>query len=319
MTINFVGNYQQGYVGEDADEVHLARELEKQHNTVRRIPRDAWREYVKEGFPKDTYDVPEDIEADVTIIAKWNHFYDESFIKALRERSGGPVLYWVWDYMWDQGFPDWHIKAAREADLYLSNEGGLFDKYRSEGVTPHYFPMDVCDGDIPVFKDLEKKYDVIFTGSYLGQGDRIEYLKEITKEIPVKIFSWNHEDWKKAGFDAEPARYGEDFNRLVAESKIVLGFSVNAHCWGYWSNRVGKVIRAGGLLLYQYAPGMEILPMGTFTTPKEAVYMAKGALTNPSPDIGYFKELFTSEHRCLQLDVLINHYLQEGKIWNKLP
>ena len=65
--------------------------------------------------------------------------------------------------------------------------------------------MDVCDGDLPVFENEEKIYDVVFPGSYLKQGDRIPMLKEINKEIPVKIFAWNHEEWVKEGFDASPA------------------------------------------------------------------------------------------------------------------
>ena len=313
-----MGNFAQGYVGEAADETHLTRELESLGNTVRRIPRDAWREYVIEGFPKDKYDVPEELKADVNIICKWHHFYDGSFIEALKKKSHAPVFYWLWDYMYDQGFPDWHIKMARAADLYLSNEGGLFELYRAEGVTPYYFPMDVCDGDLPVFENEEKIYDVVFPGSYLQQGDRVPFLKEINKEIPVKIFAWNHEEWIKEGFDASPAVYGEDFNKMIAQSKIVLGFNVNAHCWGYWSNRVGKVLKAGGNLLYQYAPGMERLPISTFTSPTEVIEKMKNLSDIPYSLHKDERYLFTSQIRCLELSNLIENYLKEGNLWNRL-
>ena len=307
-------------MGEVSDETHLARELEKYGNIVRCIPRDAWREYVIEDFPTGKYDVPEDLKADINIICKWHHFYDETFVNALRKKSGhSPVLYWVWDYMYNQGFPSWHLAMAKGANLYLSNEGGLFEEYRKYGVNPYYFPMDVCDGDLSISKNEEKIYKVVFTGSYLKQGDRIEYLKEINKEIPVKIFAWNHEEWVREGFDASPAIYGAEFNKLIAQSKVVLGFSVEPHCWGYWSNRVGKVIKAGGTLLYQYAPGMERLHIQTFTTPKEAIKDIKVLLVNPTEYTNTEPYSFTSKFRMAELEVILEGYLQEGLKWNKLP
>lgn len=333
MIINFVGNYQTGYVGEVADEVHLADSMESLGHTVRRIPRDAWREYVIEGFPKGKYDVPEELRADINIIAKWNHFYDGSFIDNLRMISEAPVFYWVWDYMYDQGFPDWHINAAQTANLYLSGEAGIFPEYIKKGVKPYYFQMDICDGKLPVFdyKEEDKIYDVVFFGSKLGQGDRVSWLKEINEKVKVKIFAWNHEDWIKEGFDAEPAVYGKEFNERVAQSKVILGFSVNPSCWGYWSNRVGKVTVAGGFLLQQYAPGMELFLTSNvdyFNTPGEAVdkiyyYLSPEGVTYREKGIKVSKKYanrFTSLYKCAQLTVLIERYLKgRPELWNILP
>ena len=239
MKVNFVGAFNQpGYVGEISDETHLATNLESYVQVVR-IPRDEWREYVIEGSPKGKYkNVPTDLKADINLIAKWHHFYDGSFIRRLREESGAPVFYWIWDFMWDQGFPEWHIKMAQEADLYLSGEAGIFDEYKKLGVKPYYFQMDVCDGDLPNYQTSHKKYDVVFTGSCIGQGHRKEWLQIIDKEVPVKIFGWGHEEWRKLGLDAEPPVYGAAYNKLISESKVVLGFSAEPNCYGYWSNRV---------------------------------------------------------------------------------
>lgn len=256
MIINFVGNFQTGYVGEVADQIHLARELEALGHIVRKLPQDEWREYIlsNTSYPN----IPSDLTADLNLITKWHHFFDERFIVELRKKSDAPVFYWLWDYMDDQGIPDWHLAMAKEADLYLTNEYGNKDAYVKQGITQtYYFPFDVADATItPLIEN--KIYDVVFFGSYLGQGDRVAWLKEINKITPVKIFSWNADEWKKQGFDAESAVYGEEFAKKVAQSKIILGFSVEPHCWGYWSNRVGKVLTTGGFLLYQYAPGMEL-------------------------------------------------------------
>lgn len=327
MIINFIGNTQFGYVGEVADEAHIARELTALGHEVRLIPRDEWREYVRE-FPKGKYPhVPDDLKADINIIAKWHHFYDGSFIEKLRELSGAPVLYWVWDFMWDQGIPDWHIKMCQAADLYISNEGGLHPEYKKQGVKSYYFPFDNSDELIIPDTSPTRPYDVVFTGSYLKQGERIEILKYINKHYPVRVYSWNAEEWQKEGFEAYPAVYGQEFAKIIARSKIVLGINVNDYCWGYWSNRVGKVLSTGGFLLQRYVPGMELfLKDGAvyFSTPEEAVEKIKYYLEHEDErelirqrgfQLG--RDNFTSRARVKQLEILIDRFLTVGKDqWN---
>ena len=331
MIVNFVGNFSRGYVGETADEVMLAQEIENLGHTVRRIPRDEWREHVRDG--KDYVNVSKDLRADANIICKWNAFYDGSFAEKLREKSGAPVFYWVWDYMVgnDGSLPDWHVKMIQGSDLYLGNDvrgwsylGNLLLNKKA-----YYFPMDVADGNLMNTHDLpgghEKKYNVVFFGSYFPKGDRVEWLKEINKTFPVKIFAWNHEDWKKEGFDqvelglgAEPAVYGEDFTLKVAESRIILGFNVNDHSWGYWSNRVGKTLTVGGFLLQRYVPGMELfLRDGAdyFSSIDEAKEKIDYYLKFPQKreevaqrgyEIG--RDRFTSKARVKELMILIDRF-----------
>ena len=316
MKIGFIGNYQSGYVGEQADEVHLTRELEKLGHEVFRIPRDEWREYVIEDSPKDKYkNVPEDIKLDILIICKWHQFYDGSFIFKAREKYQCPVWYFVWDFMPNPDIPDWHKEMVKSADLYLSGELGIFGRYREIGGRPYYFQMDVCDGDIPTFNDLEKIHDVVFTGSCIDQGHRKEWLPIINKEIPVKIFAWNPDEWTAMGFDASPAVYGEEYNKVIAQSKIVLGLSVEPNCWGYWSNRVGKVLRAGGFLLQEYAPGMEQLVEGRvdfFSSLEEAI--TKIREIREIGEIGE-TEKWTSKNKVRQLALLMERYLKGGDKW----
>ena len=333
MIINFVGNYQSGYVGESADESHLADSLISLGHTVRKIPRDVWREWVLGNYKEKPKEIPEEMRSDINIIAKWHHFFDGQFISELRKQSESPVLYWVWDYMYDQGIPEWHVSMAKEADLYLSGEAGIFPEYIKFGVKPYYFQFDVCDGRIPTHRTLEqdKKYNVAFFGSYLGQGDRIAWMKEINKVHPIKIFSWNFEEWRKEGFDASPAVYGEEFNKTVADCRVILGFNVNTNCWGYWSNRVGKVTVAGGFLLQQYVPGMEQFLTSNvdyFSTPDEAIEKIKYYLdvkgsyerTDRVLNSERFSYKFTSQYKVAQLAVLMERFLKgNNKLWNQVP
>lgn len=256
MKIGFIGNYQNGYVGEISDENHLAREMESLGHTVYKIPRDEWREYVIEDFPVGKYpNIPEDVTFDIIIFAKWHHFYDGSFITKAKEKYGGVTFYFVWDMMDNKGIPDWHMEMVKAADLYLGND--VRSPFYSQTPNAYYFPFDASDGDLPRYQG-HKTIDVAFFGSWIGQGDRQEWLKEINKTNPITAFSWNPQDWPKEFKDVRQAVYGEEFARKVGESKIVLGFSVEPNVWGYWSNRVGKVLTLGGFLLYQYAPGMEL-------------------------------------------------------------
>ena len=201
-TINFVGNFVRGYVGEVADEVHLANEMENLGHTVRRIPRDEWREHVIQG--KEYPNVPKELKADVNIICKWPHFYDGSFASKLREESGGPVFYWVWDFMYDDynnTLADWHVKMIQGSDLYLGNDVRSYVGQDVPSQKLYYFPFDVTEKKFDRVI-LPKKYDVTFFGSYIKKGDRAEWMKKINQQFPIKVFSWNFEEWIKEGFDA---------------------------------------------------------------------------------------------------------------------
>lgn len=324
LRVGFIGNFQRGYVGESADEVHLVREIEELGHTVYRIPRDEWREHVLHNEPYKN--VPEDVTFDICLIAKWHHFDDSVFASKAREKYKCPVFLWVWDYMvGDDNKPiDWHIKIIQGSDLYLGNDVMMREAYLSAGIPSqklYYFPMDVSDKMFDkIVGGLPKKYDVVFFGSYLGQGDRVEWLKKINEQVPIKVFSWNYEEWQKNGFDAEPAVYGSDMAQKVAESKIILGFNVNDHCWGYWSNRTGKILTLGGFLLYRWTPGMELFlrdGVEYFSSVEEAVAKIHYYLDNEEEreeiakrgyQIG--RDRFTSEARVKELMILIDRYLR---------
>lgn len=318
MVINFVGIFNQpGYVGETSDETHLASEMEHLGHTVNRVQRDVWKAYVDGEEVQKDWVLP--VKADINIVAKWHHFNDAKYVNKLKEMSNAHVFLWVWDYMDDQGIPQWHINMAKASDLYLSGEQGIHDKYKALGINHYYFQFDVCDQVIPTFPHMPKENDVVFFGTYLGQGNRIEYLKKINDKYKVKIFSWNYEEWKKQGFDAYPAVYGIEFNKEVAKAKVILGFSVEANCRGYWSNRVGKVIRAGGCLLQEYAPGMEQF-IGNcaeyFGSPAEAISKIEILLTNHGAAEGFRIRSreegwrWTSRYKVAQLMILIDRYLK---------
>jgi hypothetical protein len=315
LTINFIGSFTTGYVGEVADEVHLARELEELGHVVNRVPRDQWHGYVNGDVPQADWVLPK--VADINIVCKWHHFNDAKYFDRLREHSEAKVLYWVWDHM-DYNEDGFHYIMSKAADLLLTNDG--FGRVPSE-IKWQYFPFDVADSYIPTFTGT-KNNDVVFFGTKLGQGDRVEWLTYLNKHHPVKIFSWNYKEWQDLGFEAHPAVYGERFNDEVSQAKIVMGFNVNDHTWGYWSNRVGKVLLAGGFLLQRYVPGMELFlrdGVDYFSSKHEMVSQVTHYLHHPLTAAMVARrghriaqERFSSKARIIDLNILIDRFLNGG-------
>ena len=319
MLINFVGGFTVDVLGDKADEVHICEGLEKVGHKVNRIPRDIWKAYVDGHKPNADWPMPK--KADINIIVKWHHFGDGKYVSKLREMSGAPVFYWQFDYMKWPNPPGWHKEMAKEADLHLTHEYGDFEHIKKAGIKPYYFSASVADGSVDKV-EASKINNVVFTGSYFSVGDRVEWIKAINKKNPVRVFSHTWKEWAKEGIEAHEPVYGYDFSTLINQSKIVLGFNVNDHCWGYWSNRVARVLCVGGFLLQRYVPGMELfLKDGAeyFSSVDECTakidqYLkdadARGKIASRGYKLG--RETFTSEARAKELTILIERFLSGG-------
>jgi hypothetical protein len=214
----------------------------------------------------------------------------------------------------------WHKELAMAADLHLTNEGGMIEQLNAWGVNAVYFPFDVADGQLSIHNSVNKKYDVVFFGSCIDQGDRKKWLPIIAKECDLTVFGWNHQGWQELGLKAHPPVYGEIFRQKVGESKICLQMSVNDHIWGYWSNRVGKILTAGGFLLARYTPGMELFlrdGVDYFSSPEEAIEKIHYYLVHVQDRVDIqskgkkLGEYFTSKQRVTELVILMERYLYE--------
>lgn len=318
LRINFIGSFTTGYVGETSDETHLARELESLGHFVQQVPRDIWKATV-DGETSSDWEGKLPIKADINLVAKWHHFNNGEYIDHLKMCTGAPVFYWTWDHMDYDNKDGFHYRMAKAADLLLTNDG--LGRMPSE-IKWHYFPFDVSDRQFDVAPNKEKYLDVSFFGSKLGQGDRVEWLTYLKDYVNLSIFSWNWQDWQSLGFTAYPAVYGKEFSDRVNESKVVIGFNVNDHTWGYWSNRVGKVLTVGGFLLQRYVPGMELFlrdGAAYFSSKEEMVEKVKYYLEheyerNLISYKGYVlgRDRFTSKERVAELAIVMERYLAGG-------
>jgi spore maturation protein CgeB len=116
--------------------------------------------------------------------------------------------------------------------------------------------------------------------------------------------------------------YGDAFAQTVGQSAICLQFSVYDHCWGYWSNRTGKILTLGGFLLARYTPGMELFlrdGAAYFSSVDEAVekidyYLEhdkeRHKIAKRGHEIG--RDRFTSHARIEELGILIDRFLKGG-------
>lgn len=320
MRINFVGSFTTGLVGEVADEVILARELEKLGHSVNKIPRDIWKAYVdREPIQEDWKQYVNNLKADISIIAKWHHFGGD-YVHKLKMYSHAPVLYWTWDWMQWPTPPQWHREMVEECDLHLTNDSASIDGF--DNIV--YFPMDVADGELINGTPLEPKRDIAFFGSCLDQGVRKEYVKYLFDlGYNIDVFAPNYKDWINFGVEsAHPAVWGNDFAKEVLQTKICLQISVTDDIWGYWSNRVGKVLTVGGFLLARYVPGMEIaISEGAdyFRTKEQMKEKIDFYLDNEVKRIWRARvgrkigrDRFTAEARIKDLEILIERYTNEN-------
>lgn len=319
MRINFIGNYKEDILGDVADEIHMARDLARAGNLVNCGDREVWRAYTLGYDVQEDWRSSLDFEADIVLVAKWHLFNDGKYIETLKKRFNCPVVYMVWDRCTSEH--NWNWEMAKAADLYLTNEGGEIAKLRADGVNAYYFPFDAGNGEYGL-GTTPNAPEVVFLGNYMDEGDRVEYLRYIKDYCKLTVFSPRFSAWQSEGIEAYPPIYGEEFNKVVRSAKINLAFSVDDHCWGYWSNRIGRTLAAGGFLMTRYTPGMELFLKDNveyFSSKEEAVQKILFYLNHPHlieqmklKAAHHGQEDFTSIQRMKQLYILLDRYLKGG-------
>jgi len=260
MTVLFIGNFQGpgNQTGEEADEIHIARCLQEANVDVTTVPRDELHANLNE---KKTGNIPEG-EFDIILLGKWTHFTAD-MIDKIKEMYKGKLVYWVWDFMFqphrEMWTPDWHLMLLDKCDYYVSGEMGMLSWFKEHDVNFRYFNWDSSDGKIDQI-ERDEKYDVVFSGTHIAHSYRNQILQEIGKRFDLTIFGFDHEKWKEEGFQTQVGLYGESYNQISAQAKIILCMNwvePRPETAGYQSNRVGKVITTGGLPLVHYFPGCE--------------------------------------------------------------
>ena len=160
--------------------------------------------------------------------------------------------------------PDPEIVArARHADTLFLTAGGQAPLFEAAGVRRALYLPDGVDAehDRPQEPSANFECDV----AYLGSGDpyRAAFLAKVARRFRLKTFGRRWEPWaEEVGWTGREAHH-DDFGRVCASARIVLGvergFQRQALVNDYTSNRMWRVMVAGGFYLGYATPGVRRL------------------------------------------------------------
>lgn len=147
-----------------------------------------------------------------------------------------------------------HLRAAREADVYLIWSVALAERLRELGVNARFFPFGWDPDFHPCHPpDGPKTHAVVFIGNW--DRRREAFLEKIAGAVELKI--WGNQAWKtrtrqgsrlKTGWQGGPV-VGTAFSEVVAQSALVLNVFREQHASGGVIMRSFEVPGAGGFLL----------------------------------------------------------------------
>jgi hypothetical protein len=160
------------------------------------------------------------------------------------------------------------VARARLAHNVFLTAGGQAAEWAARGVPdPSWLPNAADrDTDMPVPADPRFACDIAFMGRGVWPGNdtsRAEFLVRLSQRFHVRVWGQQWERWaKQLDWDGSAA-YGKDFARVCASAKIVL--DIQPALWSqvndefYSSNRMVKIMAAGGMCLSQGGTGLRKL------------------------------------------------------------
>ena len=158
------------------------------------------------------------------------------------------------------------IERAPFFDTVFLTAGGQAAEWERLGARRALFLPDCADPhyEKPMPKVAEWDCDIAFIGRGHQYDDhRVQFLLELAGRYHVRVWG---QAWEAAAsqlhWNGEQA-YGEDFGRVCASARVVLGAHVKSQLehriHGYQSNRMVKVLAAEGFYAGHATPGMREL------------------------------------------------------------
>lgn len=145
------------------------------------------------------------------------------------------------------------VARAREVDTLFLTAGGQIADYEAGGVRRALYLPDGADPTLD--RPGRVRDDFACDVAYLGSGDpyRAELLARIGRRFRVRTFGRHWEPWAEDVGWAGRAVSGNEFGDVCASARIVLGiergFQMEARVASYTSNRMFRVVVAGGFYL----------------------------------------------------------------------
>jgi spore maturation protein CgeB/SAM-dependent methyltransferase len=180
-----------------------------------------------------------------------NGFVKPEWLRQMQARLGCTVSV----FYGDARFSDYHTQLARVADqVYFSNKTHIRINAEQGLTNCSYLP---CPTDPDSFHPIkqEPEFDLLFIGNHNNES-RLNLLKKLDARFDLRVAG---HDWESTGLKALGPAYGENFSRLCAQARILLGIVGDE--WkdleAYFSNRLVNVMASGAFLLQTYTPGLE--------------------------------------------------------------
>ena len=150
------------------------------------------------------------------------------------------------------------IDVAREIDVFFVT--GFAKEWRKHGINARFLPSAAALEVRPVEPDPQLAATVSFVGS--GYDDmRAEFLCALSKRVDTRVYGPGWEKWQSQLNWNGAEITGVDFARACSSALFSLGIlpKLAAGSTDYASNRMWRVILAGGLYLGPWAPGVDQL------------------------------------------------------------
>lgn len=244
MRILTVGNFGTSWDGSICDEEHIAKALEDMgHEVIRFL-----REQSNDDYPLGEYDF--------ILIAQWDG-YSDNMIERFRSDNYCPIIYWAFDYQKDG--QKWHERLIKMADLYLSKQ--LTDaKYANWQWLPADFAPAFMNRRWGMEYQPDKEIDVLFTGTYLAEGEeRTNLLKAVDEEFNLEVYSMTPDAWRDQGLkNVHGPVMDEGLRELIPRARVNLSIDL-FHSPGFWSDRSAQIMACGGAVLFRYVPLSEVV------------------------------------------------------------
>lgn len=232
MKIAYIGSFSRLW-----DEEGIARSFEALGHEVKR--------FNERGFASASIDKVIDYDPDMLVFAKLKTSYPVR--QELMERYKGKSTCFIPDLYWglSRQFLIKHNDPMFQADYVFTPDGGNDDKWDKEGINHHLVRQGIYDKELGAMKE-EKKYDLTFVGAINTQ---FPYRKTLLANLGNR-FNLN---W--VGNRRDDEFRGEELTKLIAQSKIIIGDSVDSPY--YWSNRIYETIGRGGFIIHPNIKGLD--------------------------------------------------------------
>jgi spore maturation protein CgeB len=199
-------------------------------------------------------------DADTVVVTR--HAWKLGEARLRRLFAGRRSVFWFFDPAPHPGT----LELARLVDVFYTTYFGQLDEYRRLGLTDvRFLPQGMDpDRDRPTAPEPAYACDVSFVGSG-GFPHRLQILRAVAASARLQIRGpgWND---APAGLPvAGGPVHGEEFNRVVASAAISLGAHAlpeQARDAASASNRMWKILGAGGFYLGEHVQGIEQMAVG---------------------------------------------------------